>query len=59
MKSHALGKKPSADFEYSTYLPTEWDALPMDISGLYWGLWVAQGAGQGIYIHVKSNLDLI
>lgn len=35
----------------------EHDAIPMDISGFYWGQWVALGEGQEIYNHLKYNLD--
>lgn len=59
IKSHALGKKDSVDFMNGACLPMEHNAIPMDVSGLYWGQWVAQGEGQGICIHLRANLDHI
>lgn len=53
------GKKISVDFEYSTYPPMEQDDLPGPISGPHWGQWVAQGAEQGVYIHLSPTLDNI
>lgn len=59
MKSHALGRKTSVYFMNGTYLPMEHKAIPMDTSGIYWEQWAAPGEGQGIYIHLRSNLEHI